>query len=73
MRRSLDLLRTMVPKHFFHVLRKKRFIWVSLVISINCDMTIILHPVHGIVSLNISIQMKTCLTARRNVIRSDSL
>lgn len=46
---------------------------VSLARSTNCYKTIILHPVHGVVSLYVSIWVKTCLAARRNIVRSDSV
>jgi hypothetical protein len=49
------------------------FSWVGLVKSINCDMTVILCPVHGAVSGYVSTKVKSCLTARRNIINSDYL
>ena len=45
--------------------------WVSMVMSITCDMMVILRQAYGVVSIYISIKVETPLVINR-IIRSDS-
>jgi hypothetical protein len=46
---------------------------VSSVMNINYDVRVILHPVHGVVSAEAPVSVETCIFAKHQMFRSDSL
>jgi hypothetical protein len=47
--------------------------WVNSVMGIACSMTVILRPVHGAVSIYLSISVETRFIAKHDIVRYDSL
>jgi hypothetical protein len=47
--------------------------WVCSVLSIACNMLVILCPVHDSVSVDLSIAVETSLIVKHDIVRSDSL
>jgi len=49
------------------------YTWVSLVMSISCNMRIILHPIHVVVSVYVPIQVETHHISQHDIICWDLL
>jgi hypothetical protein len=68
---SLLLPGILAPKNVTMCHAPHGYSWVNLVISVNCNMRIILLPVHGVVSFTYQLRWK-CTSAAHGIVYSDS-